>query len=100
MMAMRRWMKGLIVGVVVGGLGALFGVTNLGAEFEKHVGLTWMFKIRGPIEAPPNVAVIAINEHTAAKLDLPPLPRDWPRSSPSAGWTLRRPSGRDFPNNV
>jgi adenylate cyclase len=74
-------MKGLIVGVVVGGLGALFGVTNLGAEFEKHVGLTWMFKVRGPIEAPPNVAVIAINEHTAAKLDLPPLPRDWPRST-------------------
>lgn len=76
----QRWWKGLTAGVVTGLIGAVLVLTPLGADFEKHVGLKWLFKTRGPIEPPPNVAVVAINELAAEGLGLPRLPRDWPRS--------------------
>jgi adenylate cyclase len=77
---MQRWMNGLIFGIAAGLIGAILGLTPLGADFEKHVGLDWLFLIRGPIEPPPEVAVVAINERDIAGLGLPKLPRDWPRS--------------------
>jgi adenylate cyclase len=77
---MRHWKRGLIFGFVTGLAGAILGLTPLGAEFEKHVGLDWLFHVRGPIEPPPEVAVVAINERDIAGLGLPKLPRDWPRS--------------------
>ena len=52
----------------------------VGTEFEKTVGLPWLFKVRGPIEPPPEVAVVAIDGSTGRRLDLPRLPRDWPRT--------------------
>lgn len=76
----RRWWKGLTVGVVTGLLGAVLALTPLGNDFEKNVGLAWMFNVRGPTVPSPQVAVVAINERAAAKIGLPPLPRDWPRS--------------------
>lgn len=77
---MRRWVKGLIAGVATGLSGALLGITPLGSEFEKDVGLTWLFKVRGAIEAPKDVVVVGIDERTGSHLGLPALPRDWPRS--------------------
>ena len=77
---MRRWVKGLALGVAVGFAGAAFESTPPGMDFEKNVGLAWMFTLRGAIEAPRDVAVVAINETTGKALALPALPRDWPRS--------------------
>jgi adenylate cyclase len=77
---MRRWVKGLIVGAATGLTGVILGLSPLGVDFEKHVGLHWLFNVRGPIEPPPGVAVVAINERDIAGLGLPKLPRDWPRS--------------------
>jgi adenylate cyclase len=77
---MQRRMKALLFGIVTGLVGALLGLTPLGADFEKHVGLDWLFLVRGPIEPPPEVAVVAINDRDIAGLGLPKLPRDWPRS--------------------
>ena len=77
---MAHWIKGLIFGFVTGLVGALLSLTPLGEDFEKHVGLDWLFHIRGAIEPPPDVAVVAINERDIAGLGLPRLPRDWPRS--------------------
>lgn len=76
----RRWWKGLAVGVVTGLSGGVLALTPLGHDFEKDVGLAWLFNIRGALVPPPEVAVIAINERASAQLGLPPLPRDWPRS--------------------
>lgn len=76
----RRWWKGLAVGVVTGLLGAIPALTPLGNDFEKNVGLAWLFKVRGAVVPPPQVAVVAINARASAKLGLPALPRDWPRS--------------------
>jgi adenylate cyclase len=75
-----RWAKGALVGLVTGLTGVTLVLTPLGADFEKNFGLSWLFKIRGPIDPPPDVAVVAINAATARQMQLPPLPRDWPRS--------------------
>jgi len=77
---MHRTAKGLIFGILTGLVGVILGLTPLGADFEKHVGLDWLFQMRGAIEPPPEVAVVAINERDIAGLGLSKLPRDWPRS--------------------
>lgn len=59
---------------------ALLAVTPIGLAFEEHVGLSWLFKLRGPVSPPPGVAIVNIDEGSAARLDLPDHPRDWPRS--------------------
>lgn len=78
---MSRWLKGLIAGAATGLIGAGFALTPLGVDFEKHVGLACLFKIRGAIEPPPEAVVVAINERDTRGLGLPELPRDWPRST-------------------
>lgn len=77
---MRRWLKALTLGVFIGVGGALFGLSPLGAAFETSVGLSWLFKVRGAVEPPPQVAVVAVNNRTGEMLGLPDSPRDWPRS--------------------
>jgi adenylate cyclase len=77
---MRRAGKALVVGLITGLVGTVFGLTDPGATFERSVGLSSLFKIRGAIAPPPDVAVVAINGQSGDQLDLPSLPRDWPRS--------------------
>ena len=76
----RRAVKGLAVGLITGLAGALFGLTDVGTTFERSVGLSWLFKVRGAISPPSEVAIVAINGQTGDQLGLPSLPRDWPRS--------------------
>jgi adenylate cyclase len=77
---MQRGTKGLLFGLATGLAGALLALTPLGEDFEKHIGLDWLFHVRGPMAPPPEVAVVAINERDTAGLGLPELPRDWPRA--------------------
>lgn len=77
---MKRWVKGVLFGLAIGLAGAAFGLSPVGADFEKELGLNWLFGIRGALPAPKDVAVVAINENTAKKMKLSPLPRNWPRS--------------------
>lgn len=63
-----------------GMIGVVLLLSPIGPEFERITGLSTMFKIRGSAAMPQQVAVIAINGQTGEDLDLPPLPRDWPRS--------------------
>jgi adenylate cyclase len=77
---MRRNTRGLVAGVAIGLAGALLALTPPGMDFEKHIGLDWLFLVRGSVEPPPEAAVVAINERDIAGLGLPKLPRDWPRS--------------------
>lgn len=76
----RRIVKGLAIGLLTGLAGALFALTDPGASFERNLGLSWLFKVRGPIAPPPEVMVLAIDGHTGEQLGLPRLPRDWPRA--------------------
>jgi len=76
----RRILKGLTVGLLTGLAGALFGLTDLNATFERSVGLSWLFGMRGAIPAPSEVAVVAIDGRTGDQLGLPSLPREWSRT--------------------
>ena len=77
---MRRWLKGLVAGLFVAIVGVGLGLSPLGAGFEQGVGLAWLFDVRGPVEPPGDVVVVAMDSRTGENLGLPTLPRDWPRS--------------------
>jgi adenylate cyclase len=77
---MRRTLIGLLMGVFVGLAGLALDLSPLGVAFERTVGLVWLFKVRGRIEPPPEVVVVAMDGRTGDQLGLPALPRDWPRS--------------------
>jgi adenylate cyclase len=55
-------------------------LTEAGWTLERSVALSWLFKVRGPIPAPAEVAVVAIDSNTGNRLGLSSLPREWPRS--------------------
>jgi len=77
---MRRWMKGILLGMLIGLGGALLGLSPLGGDLELNVGKAWLFNVRGEVQPPNNIVVIGINGQTSEQLNLPASPRDWPRS--------------------
>ena len=77
---LRRTAVALLVGMVCALTGALLGIVDLGATFERNVGLSWLFKLRGAIAPPSDVVVVAIDSTTGGHLGLPSLPREWSRS--------------------
>jgi adenylate cyclase len=77
---MGRWIKGGLIGLATGLVGALLAVTPLYGALEHGIGLPWLFHLRGAIAPPAEVAVVAINGQTGAALGLGALPRDWPRT--------------------
>jgi len=77
---MQRWIKGGLVGIATGLAGALLAVSPLYTALEHRIGLPWLFGLRGAIEPPAEVVVVAINSQTGTELGLGALPRDWPRS--------------------
>ena len=77
---MRRIIKGLLLGTIIGLIGGLLGLSPYGTVIERSVGLDWLFNTRGEINPPPGVVVIAIDGTTGVRLDISALPRDWPRS--------------------
>ena len=77
---LARWVRSLVIGCAVAVLGAVLISIPLGTTFERTFGLDWLFKIRGAVTPPPQVVVVGINGRTGRTLDLPRLPRDWPRT--------------------
>ncbi len=77
---MRRAFKGLLLGMMIAMIGSLLGLSPYGTALERNVGLDWLFKTRGEINPPPGVVVIAVDGNTGTILDIPDMPRDWPRS--------------------
>jgi adenylate cyclase len=75
----KRLARGLLMGAIAALSGAL-ALTTVGTTFERNFGLNWLFTVRGAISPPPEVVVVAINDTTGRALDLPKLPRDWPRT--------------------
>ena len=77
---MRRGVKRIAAVAGIGALGALLNLTPLGFEFEQDVGLAWLFQARGPVPAPAEAMVAAIDDQTGASLGVSNLPREWPRT--------------------
>jgi len=75
-------LKALVVGIVIGAAGTLFALTPAGVDFEEKLGLAWLFRVRGPIQPPPDVVVVALDRRSAEYLQLPRNPREWPRGWP------------------
>jgi len=76
---MKRLRKSLALGFAIGLLGILITLLPQTAEIEEDLELSWLFHLRGPVQAPSDVVVVAIDEQTAQKLGLPEKPREWPR---------------------
>jgi adenylate cyclase len=76
---LRHWLKGLLVAVLVGIFGSVFALTPAGTGFEQGFGLQWLFKMRGNVPPPTEVAVVAINSDTGRRLGLAKMPSEWPR---------------------
>ncbi len=94
---LRAWARSILIGLCTAALGFLVilvdGDPNIKLSFERNVGLPWLFKMRGPLPSPPEAAVIGLNSESGRSLDLPSLPREWPRSV--HGQLLDQLVGRD-----
>ncbi len=77
---MQTGFKGLAIGVSVGLLGFGLYLTPAGRFLEQHIGLDWLFNLRGAISAPPQVTVVALDKASSRALNLPEKPLKWPRS--------------------
>ncbi len=71
--------KGLTLGLIVAISGLLLASSPWGRWLEEEIGLSWLFNIRGPQVAPPEVVVVSIDQDSSAKLELENKPRKWPR---------------------
>lgn len=73
-----RWRVAIISTIVVLS-GLLLAVSPLGHWLEEEISLPWLFKWRGEIPAPQDVVVVSIDQETSRRLNLPNVPRKWPR---------------------
>ena len=69
----------LLLGLLTALVGVLAASIPPLAELETNIGLHWLFKLRGPRDAPSEVAVISIDRESSRHFNLPNEPRKWPR---------------------
>jgi adenylate cyclase len=67
------------LGLVVGVLGIAFGLLPIGVALEEDVGLHGLFRLRGTVTPPSDVAIVAMDRTSAEALGLPHDFRRWPR---------------------
>lgn len=67
------------LGLLIVILGLVVLGTPFGREWEEDFGLTWLFRLRGPVAPPEEVVVVSIDRETSGRLGLPDNPRKWPR---------------------
>jgi len=77
---MVRWLKYFFLGTFTGLLGVIVYLSPAGLWLEERVGLSTLFLLRGAIQAPSDVVVIAIDQPSASQLNLSIKPRLWPRN--------------------
>ncbi len=76
----RRLKQSLAVTALVVMVGLLFATSPYGRALEEHIGLPWLFKLRGEIPASNDVVVVSIDQASARALNLPAKPRKWRRN--------------------
>ncbi|MEO6897475.1 MAG: adenylate/guanylate cyclase domain-containing protein [Caldimonas sp.] len=78
--SMARASNAVLLGVLVALVGLLVAATPVGEELEENFGLQWLFAARGPVAAPSDVVIVAIDEKSSRDLSLPERPSAWPRA--------------------
>lgn len=73
----RRATLTCLVTALVGGVLIL---SPAGSALDQGLGLSWIFKLRGPVPAPSDVLVVSVDEASAVQLDQPTRLRDWDHS--------------------
>ena len=76
----RDLARGLKLGSVIALLGVILYLIPPVVDLEKDLGLAWMFGLRGPRPAPPEVVVVSIDNESSRQLGLQEGPSLWPRS--------------------
>jgi adenylate cyclase len=66
---MPRFWKALILGLIVGAIGAILRPTSPGVRLEEDLGLRWLFAVRGPVDPPSDVVVVTIDRTSAQQID-------------------------------
>lgn len=64
---------------LVGLLGVLSSLLPATLEIEEDPGLRWLFELRGPVQPPPRVTIVAISRDSAETLGTSPELDEWPR---------------------
>ena len=75
---MPRFRKGVGLGVFIAAIGIVLSPTAVGVRLEENLALQWLFAVRGPIDAPPGVAVVSIDKASSDQLGL--TKEVWPPS--------------------
>jgi adenylate cyclase len=81
----QQVLRSLASGIVTAAVGLALTFNTIGADFERTVGLNWLFKHRGEREGPPDIAVLGISTDTEKALGLPIEVdecrlKEWPRA--------------------
>lgn len=77
---MARSHKILLVGLATGALGVLLSAASTALSLEERFGLPLLFSLRGAVEPPAEVLVVALDKESADRFGLPPEPAKWPRT--------------------
>ncbi|EWY35703.1 hypothetical protein N825_37530 [Skermanella stibiiresistens SB22] len=70
----------VVLALITAGVASLLALSPVARLMEEEFGLAWLFKLRGPVAAPDDVVVVALDRPSARRLGLPPQVRLWPRS--------------------
>lgn len=70
----------LWLALVLGLVGVLLLGTDSGRRFERVFGTNSLFRLRGPVPAPAEVVIVAMDAESLRRLELPQNPEKWPRT--------------------
>lgn len=65
--------------VGVGLIGVFSSMLPFFTDAEENLGLHLLYRLRGPVKAPADIVVVAIDSESASALNLPLDPHQWPR---------------------
>ncbi len=75
----KSWWTTVVSGVAVGAVcAALLWIPPI-RDLEPEVGLQWLFKLRGPVEPPDQIAIVVMNQRAASNIFLPRDPEKFHR---------------------
>lgn len=77
---MRRMQNAVVLALITAGIALLLALSPVGRAMEEEFGLAWLFKLRGPVPPPADVALVTLDRQSARRLSLPPQVRLWPRA--------------------